>query len=169
MVAVEFSRFYNYYSSEKDLNSESSTRSPQELSRGYEGGGKDGSVRYFINVGEKDGYDWMSLKDFLRDSLDLEKDDIQRVDVKESFSFFNSDEILSAHILSTFTDFKVDGRFVNVEISKNPDSGPGKKKKKEKGRHKKDLGGKSSRKRDFSGKKGNKPGNRRSKKRDGFY
>jgi ATP-dependent RNA helicase DeaD len=169
MVAVEFSRFYNYYSSAKDLNSESSTRSPQEQSRGYEGGGKDGSVRYFINVGEKDGYDWMSLKDFLRDTLELEKDDIQRVDVKESFSFFNSDEILSGHILSTFTDFKVDGRFVNVEISKNPESGPGKKIK-DKGRHKKkEKGRRSSKNRDFSGRKGNKPGGRRSKKRDGFY
>jgi len=170
MVAVEFSRFYTYYSGAKDLNSDDSgNRSPREGTAGRDALPNDGSVRYFINVGEKDGYDWMSLKDFLRNTLELEQNDIQRVDVKESFSFFNSDAALSGHVLSTFTDLKVDGRFVNVEISKNPESG-GNRKQKDKGRRKKkDKGRGAAKNRSFSGKKGNKPGGRRSKKRDGFY
>lgn len=170
IVAVEFSRFYNYYSSAKDLNTEDSGSRAQQ---GRSGNGadytSDGSVRYFINVGEKDGYDWMSLKDFLRDTLELEKDDIQKVDVKESFSFFNSVAEHSGHILSTFTDFKVDGRFVNVEISKSPDTAPGRKQK-DKGRRKnREKSWKQPQDRGFTRRQGDKPGKRRSKKRDGFF
>ena len=74
-------------------------------------------------MGEKDDYDWMSLKDFLRDTVGLRQDDVFKVDVKESFSFFNTDAAVTDQILSTFTEFKVDGRFVNVEVSKNPGGG----------------------------------------------
>ncbi|MEA1786895.1 DEAD/DEAH box helicase [Arenibacter sp. GZD96] len=128
IVSVEFSRFYNYYNRTKDLNTASF-----EVSE--DGGRKrrsrdqdtdmptNGSVRYFINVGEKDGYDWMSLKDFLRDTVNLGKEDVYKVDVKESFSFFNTDASVTEAVLKTFTEFKVDGRFVNVEVSKNPNDG----------------------------------------------
>ena len=90
-----------------------------------EGIPQEGSVRYFINVGERDDYDWMSLKDFLRDTLNLDKDDIYKVDTKDTFSFFNTDAKFTPLILETFSDFKVDGRFVNVEVSKNPGGGRG--------------------------------------------
>src|SRR5690606_15365080 len=127
-----------------------------------------GSVRYFINIGERDGYDWMSLKDFLRDTLNLEKEDIFNVDTKDSFSFFNSDAQFTDLILQTFTDFKMDGRFVNIEVSKNPENasgkGGGRKKDSKKRGHRK--GGDNSSFR--GGKKGgfNKKGG---KKRAGFY
>ena len=61
----------------------------------------------------------MSLKDFLKDVLELGKDDVFKVDVKESFSFFNTEEVHKEKILAFFTDFKENGRFVNVEISKD--------------------------------------------------
>ncbi|MBC9797304.1 DEAD/DEAH box helicase [Sinomicrobium weinanense] len=118
MVSVEFGRFFNYYKKAKDLNVSSSggqnhASAPEDLPEG-------GNVRYFINVGERDGYDWKSLKDFLRDTVDLGRDDIFKVDVKESFSFFNTDATHTEDILRTFTDFKKNGRFINIEISKNP-------------------------------------------------
>ncbi len=135
IVSVEFGRFFNYYNKAKDLNSNDRDRGERpergELrdsgdsrdrgaSKNY---GGDGSTRYFINIGEKDGYDWMSLKDFLRDTVNLGKDDIFKVDVKESFSFFNSEANVEEAILNTFKDLKVDGRFVNVEVSNNPIGG----------------------------------------------
>ncbi|MEQ8421087.1 MAG: DEAD/DEAH box helicase [Arenibacter algicola] len=127
IVSVEFTRFFNYYNKTKDLNtSDSGDRAERGGSR--DGDSRipaDGNVRYFINVGEKDGYDWMSLKDFLRDTVNLGKDDIFKVDVKDSFSFFNTDAAATEAILKTFTEFKVDGRFVNVEVSKNPGGGGG--------------------------------------------
>ena len=135
IVSVEFGRFFNYYNKAKDLNSNDRDRGerPERGERRDSGDsrdrgasknyGGDGSTRYFINIGEKDGYDWMSLKDFLRDTVNLGKDDIFKVDVKESFSFFNSEANVKEAILNTFKDLKVDGRFVNVEVSNNPIGG----------------------------------------------
>jgi ATP-dependent RNA helicase DeaD len=124
IVSVEFTRFYNYYNKSKDLNtSDSGERGRDRSNRGD--APTSGSVRYFINVGEKDGYDWMSLKDFIKDTVNLGREDVFKVDVKDSFSFFNTDAEVTDRILSTFTEFKVDGRFVNVEVSKNPGGGGG--------------------------------------------
>ncbi len=130
LISAEFTRFSTYYNKSKDLNSSDSGRDRGERSERSDGrrGGEtptSGSVRYFINIGEKDGYDWMSLKDFLRDTAGLGQDDVFKVDVKESFSFFNTDAEVTEKILGTFTEFKVDGRFVNVEVSKNPGGGGG--------------------------------------------
>ncbi|MBQ4805370.1 DEAD/DEAH box helicase [Aquimarina sp. MMG015] len=110
--SVEFSRFHNYYKNSKDLNA--SRDSGGDGSRG-----RDGSTRYFINVGEKDGFDWMTLKDFLKENLGLGRDGVSRVDVKESFSFFNTDSEHQDAILAVFEDFRIEGRKVNVEISKD--------------------------------------------------
>ena len=136
MVSVEFTRFFNYYNKAKDLNTDSlGERGDRKGDRGERNKmPSDGSVRYFINIGEKDGYDWMSLKDFLRDTVNLGREDVYKVDVKDSFSFFNTDAQVSEAVLSTFTDFKVDGRFVNVEISKNTGGGGGKGRDRSRGR-----------------------------------
>ncbi|GGX30609.1 DEAD/DEAH box helicase [Aquimarina muelleri] len=109
--SVEFSRFHNYYKKSKDLN----TSNERESSFGND----SGSTRYFINVGEKDGFDWMTLKDFLKDILEIGSDSLSRVDVKESFSFFNTNAEHQERVLSVFEDFKMEGRKVNVEISKD--------------------------------------------------
>ena len=77
----------------------------------------------------------MNLKDFLKKVLELGKDDIFKVDVKDSFSFFNTEEIHKEKVLSFFTDFKQNGRFVNVEISQdiNRNRGNGRRRKSRRG------------------------------------
>jgi len=65
----------------------------------------------------------MSLKDFLKETLELGKDDVFKVDVKESFSFFNPEKALQEKVLAFFTDFKHNGRFVNVEVSEDKGRG----------------------------------------------
>ena len=77
------------------------------------------STRYFINVGKRDGYSWTSLKDFLRECLQMGRDDIFKVDVMDSFSFFNTETSDMPKVLEFFTDFKHNGRFVNVEVSED--------------------------------------------------
>ncbi|GAB5564608.1 MAG: DEAD/DEAH box helicase [Winogradskyella sp.] len=109
--SVEFTRFFNYYKGAKDLTVSESRESS--------GSGSGDDVRYFINVGRKDGYDWMSLKDFLKEILELGRDDVFKVDVKDSFSFFNTEKVNEKKVLDFFTDFKYNGRYVNVEISEN--------------------------------------------------
>ena len=119
--SVEFTRFYNYYQKAQNLNISDSRGSDSDSGRDYVG--SDNSTRYFINVGKKDGYDWMSLKDFLKEILELGRDDVFKVDVKESFSFFNTETELQEKVLAFFTDFKHNGRFVNVEVSEDKGRG----------------------------------------------
>ncbi|MDP5158169.1 MAG: DEAD/DEAH box helicase [Flaviramulus sp.] len=128
--SVEFTRFYNYYQKSKNLNiAEGSFDRDNDREDGREGrrdfGGKSDSTRYFINVGSKDGFDWMKLKDFLKEQLELGRDDVFKVETKESFSFFNTENELKEKVLAFFTDFKHEGRFVNVEVSENRGGGGG--------------------------------------------
>ncbi|SDE66492.1 ATP-dependent RNA helicase DeaD [Pricia antarctica] len=182
IVSVEFTRFSNYYNKTKDLNTVDSreSRSSRGDREASSAPSSNGSVRYFINVGEKDGYDWMTLKDFLRDTLSLGQDDVYKVDTKESFSFFNTEAEHTDQILRFFTDFKLNGRFINVEISQNPggsgggDSG-GYRGKKGKGKRKdnkfNDRGGRSKgRERNGAKDKSGNSGKRRSKQsRSDFF
>jgi len=115
--SVEFTRFFNYYQKSKNLNASESSDAGRDYSQ------NSNDSRYFINVGRKDGYDWMSLKDFLKEVLELGKDDVFKVDCKESFSFFNTEKALEEKVLAFFTDFKHNGRFVNVEVSENKGGG----------------------------------------------
>lgn len=164
IVSVEFSRFANYYNKTKDLNATDSGRDRGE-GRDRESVPTSGAVRYFINVGEKDGYDWMSLKDFIRDTVGLGQEDVFKVDVKESFSFFNTEAESTQQILDKFTEFKVDGRFVNVEVSKSPGGSGGS------GGNRRSFGGggfkgkRSSRKEDDRGGKGRRSSDGESKGR----
>ena len=127
--SVEFSRFFNYYAKAKNLNSPNDLKSAERYN--------SNSIRFFINIGKKDGYDWMSLKDFLRDSLELRQDDIFKVDVKDSFSFFNAETNNLAKILEFFKDYEINGRFVNVEITDNKERVKQKRSRKRRGEKRK--------------------------------
>ncbi|MAP80752.1 MAG: ATP-dependent RNA helicase [Aequorivita sp.] len=140
VFSVEFSRFLNYYKNSKDLNAAADKSSADSS--------KD-TTRYFINIGGKDDFDWMSLKDFLRDLLQLGKDDVYKVDVKDSFSFFNTDPDKQELVLNVFKDFKLDGRHINVEISKDSGRSGRDRGKKRSSRSGSDRGGRSDRKGNF--------------------
>ncbi len=118
VFSVEFTRFFNYYKNSSDLNAKVSAR---DESSARSGGGD--SSRFFINVGTKDDFDWMTLKDFLKATLDLGRDDVFRVDVKESFSFFNTNSDIAEKVLSTFENFQHQGRRISVEVSQETGGG----------------------------------------------
>ncbi|GHA35061.1 DEAD/DEAH box helicase [Salinimicrobium marinum] len=114
--SVEFTRFFNYYNNASDLNAKTSGDTYQDAGD---------STRFFINVGVKDDFDWMSLKDFLKETLELGRDDVNRVEVKNNFSFFNVDAAIKDKVIATFEDFEYQGRQVNVEITKSSPRGGG--------------------------------------------
>jgi len=124
MVSVEFNRFINYYKKTKDISAQSSSdrrergdeRAPRENNNG-------GATRYFVNIGARDNFDWMSLKDFLKETLDLGRDDVFKVDVKEGFSFFNTDAEHTDKVMDILNNIQLEGRRINVEISKNDGGG----------------------------------------------
>jgi len=123
--SVEFTRFHNYYknapSVEQLENTAHKDRSSDRSSRGGKSFGNEN--RYFINLGEKDGFNWMSLKDFLKENLNLGRDDVGKVDVKDTFSFFNTPKSQEDKVFKTFEKFDFNGRSVNVEITKDKGRG----------------------------------------------
>lgn len=134
--SVEFTRFFNYYQRSKNLNISEGRDDNRDSGRDFTKSSND--TRYFINVGSKDGFDWMKLKDFLKEILDLGRDDVFKVDVKESFSFFNTESELTPRILEFFTDYKHEGRFVNVEVSQDQNAGRGRRERRDGGRRRDD-------------------------------
>ena len=118
MVSVEFNRFINYYKKKRDLSGEKGSDRGERGSEPREIRAGD-PVRYFINIGARDDFDWMQLKDFLKETLDLGRDDVFKVDVKEGFSFFNTDGEHTDKVMSILNGFDLNGRRINVEISKN--------------------------------------------------
>ena len=120
MVSVEFNRFINYYKKTRDISSQSSgnreEREPREFNN-------NGATRYFVNIGSRDNFDWMTLKDYLKETLDLGRDDVFKVDVKEGFSFFNTDPEHTDKVMEILNNAQLEGRRINVEISKNDGGG----------------------------------------------
>src|SRR5699024_8072222 len=75
VFSIEFNRFHNYYKNAPDLN-----KKAVENRRNFD----DSTTRFFINVGERDGLNWQSLKDILRENLNLTKDEVSAVDIKRN-------------------------------------------------------------------------------------
>jgi ATP-dependent RNA helicase DeaD len=126
MVSVEFNRFINYYKKTRDISSQSSGSERRERDD-RDGGSREsnngGATRYFVNIGSRDNFDWMSLKDYLKETLDLGRDDVFKVDVKEGFSFFNTDPEHTDKVMEILNNVQLEGRRINVEISKNDGGG----------------------------------------------
>lgn len=119
--SVEFTRFYNYYENQNQLSE------PSASDRDFDGGqsrGRADETRFFINIGKKDGYDWMNLKDFLKEATQLGRDGVQKVDVMDTFSFFNVANEDADKVFEAFKSFELEGRNVNVEITKDKGGRP---------------------------------------------
>lgn len=115
-------------------------------------------VRFFINLGERDGFDWRSLKDFLRDALELDKEEVFKVDVLKNFSFFNVSSDLTERVMGLLPGKPFGGHKINVEITED---GPKNKKGKEK-----EKGYSTKKSRNFSH---NSKKSRSKRPRKGFY
>ena len=110
-IALNSSKILNFYKDAQDLNSSGKKRDKSS-----------DSERIFINIGEKDGFDWATLKDLLREKTSLSNDDFGGVDVKGAFSFFNVSKAKVEGVFSAFEGFSVGDRKVSLEITKkSPD------------------------------------------------
>ncbi len=104
-----YNRLAQYYLKET-FNSEGNTEPGSRA--------KHGEVRFFINLGERDGFNWKSMKDYLKKALELQLEDIFKVDTMNNFSFFNVDAALTDFVLETFKDTEYNGYRVSVEVTK---------------------------------------------------
>ena len=108
-VSEEFNRFYNYYQNAPDLNS----------SGGEEGQAKNGRTsRFFLNLGNYDGLNKLMLKDFLADITGIHPRMIFNIDIKDSFSFFETENKFRDNFLAlNQAGIDFNGRNLNLEES----------------------------------------------------
>lgn len=104
-ISEEFNRFFSYYENAPDLN-------------GGEGGTNTKTSRFFINLGELDGFNRNSLKDFLAEISKQHPRMIFNIDVKGSFSFFETESKLMDQFLAlNKEDIEFNNRKVSIEAS----------------------------------------------------
>ncbi|HKC67355.1 MAG TPA: DbpA RNA binding domain-containing protein, partial [Bacteroidia bacterium] len=106
-VSEEFNRFLEYYQQAPDLNQ-----------KGGAGISNGKMTRFFINLGELDGLHWKFLKDYLADISGISALHIFNVDVKKSFSFFESEtKDAQAFLNVNAKELKFNDRKVQIETS----------------------------------------------------
>jgi ATP-dependent RNA helicase DeaD len=109
LMSIEFNRLHSYY--QKQSNALSKAAPDAKPSK------KGTDVRYNINIGSRDDYNWKELKSFLVDFLSLEKEDIYHVDVMDNNAYFNTSIDKKDHVLAAFEGFKLDGRFIQIRTT----------------------------------------------------
>jgi ATP-dependent RNA helicase DeaD len=108
-ISEEFNRFHEYYQN-ADLN----------IAKGSVDGafGSHRTTRFFVNMGQLDGFNIHSLKDFLADAVKLHTRMVFNVDVKNSFSFFESESKYVDNFLALNSqDLDFNNRKVTLEVS----------------------------------------------------
>jgi len=102
IASLEFERKLNSFNEEE-------TKTSKEKK------GKD--LRYQINLGTKDNYNWQNLKEFLTEICSLSPGDIYNVDVQKTKSFFNSKPEHKDLIFKVFNNFEIENRTIKVNIT----------------------------------------------------
>lgn len=112
VIGEEFNRFHEYYQDAPDLN----------IAKGSVDGafGKHRTTRFFVNMGRLDGFNHHSLRDFLSDVVKLHPRMVFNVDVKNSFSFFETESRFVDNFLAMNSqDMEFNNRKIQLEVS-NP-------------------------------------------------
>jgi ATP-dependent RNA helicase DeaD len=115
-VSEEFNRFYTYYQNSQDLNS------------GGDGAPNGKTTRFFVNMGQLDGFNRNSIKDFLVEISNVNARMIFNIDVKNSFSFFETENKHMDDFLNlNKAGIEFNARPVSFEVSKAKTGGYGEK------------------------------------------
>jgi ATP-dependent RNA helicase DeaD len=133
MLSLELRRFSDEYLNAPDLNVQerSAGASSDRGSRSSEAGegrerayGSSQGTRLFVSIGQKDGLNVGSMKDFVSQITGIPSTGIHRVDVKGVYSFVNVDAENVDKVMGTLHGSEFKGRQVRVEVSGNAnDSG----------------------------------------------
>lgn len=126
MLSLELRRFSAEYMNGPDLNVQE--RGAGSGSARSEGGsnetyGSSRGTRLFVSIGQKDGLNVGSLKDFVSHVTEIPNANIYRVDVKGVYSFINVDAEQVEKVMSTLHGSEYKGRQVRVEVSGNENAG----------------------------------------------
>ncbi len=117
-VSLEFNIFLSYYENTSDLNVEHASNDSENM------------TRYFINIGKKDHLSPSKLIGLINEQEITKNIEIGKIEVLQSFSFFELDKNFEKETLQSFKKNPVffNGRQVNVELTQKPKRGRGRKK-----------------------------------------
>jgi ATP-dependent RNA helicase DeaD len=118
-ISEEFNRFHEYYQDAPDLN----------MTKGAVDGafGNHRTSRLFVNMGQMDGFNVHSLREFLADCVKLHHRMIFNVDVKSSFSFFETESRYVDNFMAMNNqNIEFNNRKISIEVSnkKMKEKGP---------------------------------------------
>jgi ATP-dependent RNA helicase DeaD len=102
VISEEFNRFHEYYDNAPDLN----------IVKGAVDGafGNSRTTRFFVNMGD--------LEDFLADAVKLQQRMVFNVDVKSSFSFFETEsKLVDSFLALNSQDLEFNNRKISLEVS----------------------------------------------------
>lgn len=140
-VSLEFNRFLAYYKNAPDLNKKANSSKAKAEKVGGSGRNESRNVRgkknshesftrFFINIGKKDGIAPKNIIGMINDNTRNRDITIGDIDIKDSFSFFETGEVHTGKILQAFKKEQFQGRQLLVEVAQERKKG--KKEKKEK-------------------------------------
>lgn len=110
VISEEFNRFHEYYDNAPDLN----------IVKGAVDGafGNSRTTRFFVNMGHLDGFNIHSLKEFIADSVSLHQRMVFNVDVKNSFSFFETEsKFVDTFLALNSSNVEFNNRKISLEVS----------------------------------------------------
>jgi len=113
VAAMEFNRFLKYYEKAGDLNKDG--RDSRSSGGNYN--------RLFISLGAKDGFYKAAFLEFLLDSTGFTKAQLGKIDLQESFSFFEVEKDITDKFIETFNGKKFQGREIRIEVSSDKPMG----------------------------------------------
>ncbi len=114
-ISLEFNRFAEYYRNAPDLNV-SAQRDDRRNSA-------PGVVKMYMNVGEMDGFDSNTLKEFIAENAEISVQDISWTDLKNTFSLIEVRTEVMDKIIEVIHGAQYRGRTVRVESRGNRDAG----------------------------------------------
>ncbi|MES2560731.1 MAG: DEAD/DEAH box helicase [Bacteroidota bacterium] len=131
MLSLELRRFSDEYLNAPDLNVGERSSADRGDRASRDGGaprerayGSSQGTRLFVSIGQKDGLDISTLKEFITTTTGIATAEIHRVDVKGVYSFVNIDEGNVEKVMKSLHGSEFKGRQVRVEVSGNAnDSG----------------------------------------------
>lgn len=119
-AAIEFNRFLEYYRDAPDLN-------PMERKRGERepvgagarpsGGMAVGYERMFINLGKLDGLERGKMLGAICEIADVSKKSVGRIDILNSYSFFELEKSFAQQAVKRAQDFEYKGRVVRIDVA----------------------------------------------------
>jgi ATP-dependent RNA helicase DeaD len=136
VISLEFNRMIDYYKDADEIQivDERSNKREERGSRNNmngrrNAGPEEGYTRFFINFGKSDGLFPNQLIELINKCVSG-RVKVGRIDLRDTFSFFEIKENEAKRVMTKMNGFEIDGRRISVEYAQQRKEGnPGKERK----------------------------------------